>query len=82
MGRQLDFLLHSERIGYKLTDSLSDLTRVQILFLIVCQRIYDDELKAMQEKQEQAKNYNPLTILPTDSREVMDQKIKLMKAVR
>jgi hypothetical protein len=82
MGRQLDFLLHSERIGYKLTDSLSDLTHIQVLFLVVCQTIYESELKEMQDKQERTKNYNPLTILPGDPVDVINQKIALMKAVR
>jgi hypothetical protein len=82
MGRQLDFLLHSERIGYKLTDSLSELTHIQILFLVACQTLYDRELKEMQENQQRAKTYNPLTILPGDPIDVVNQKISLMKAVR
>jgi hypothetical protein len=76
-GTQLDFLLHSERSHYKLTEWPSDLTPLQILFLITCAENYKAELDKMQSQN--TTKTSPLSITKNDSPEEIKRKVQLMK---
>lgn len=83
-GRQLDFLLHSERLHYKLGGETSELTNLQITFMVVCAERLQREMDALKDKEElKAANQNtsPLSIVDGDSPEIIKRKIELLKGV-
>jgi hypothetical protein len=62
-----------------LTDGPSDLTPLQILFLVACAENYKAEIDKM--RNDNPAKTNPLSITATDTPEQMKRKITLMKGL-
>ena len=76
-GHQLDFLLHSDRLHFSLSDNISNLTYIQIYFMQYCAQRYSDEIKRMQN--DTTTDSNAFTINSGDSLESVHNKVDMIK---
>jgi|GEM_PF-6842479 len=73
---KLNFLLHHENTGYKLTDNIADLIYTQIHFLYICAKIQDDKLREIHEGTQN--DSLPLDITASDSPEDVRDKFDII----
>jgi hypothetical protein len=74
-GQLYDYLFHSERTQYSLGDA-SELTRLQLLFIVQCQVVYAEKLDDLEKRNKHADN--PLTIYDTDDTETRTHKLAMI----
>ena len=71
-GQIYDYLFHSERTKYTLGDA-SELTRLQLLFIVQCQAVYAEKVADIEKRSKYANN--PLTIFDTDDSDTLVDKL-------
>lgn len=74
-GQLYDYLFHSDRTKYALGDP-SELTRLQLSFIVQCQVVYAEKLEDLDKRNKHANN--PLTIYDTDDDETRAHKLAMI----